>query len=294
MKIKCSLIIAMLAIGGFGISHADVTRLTLSGDFERTGQQGQFVYQQNETGLLIDYYSSSLAKKLTFSVSKFDDCSVMGMYAIPHSHQIAIDGGCPSQGGQIYKYIYEWKAKYSNWCLVREIRGEKADQTTGRVAPSEHVARVLGCIQIGAEGPYQYESVASTVADINDELKEFRDAKIDKFRLKDYVRSLPSYSVSEFVQFINDVNVREINDLMFLLSENGRSYEAIPVLEAIVEKYSDRVVAKLNLADAYWYNKLPQQAAALYAEYYSDMSCRGLEWEVPSRVLGRMRGSLKR
>jgi hypothetical protein len=281
--------LAMVVLIIWGLSaNASVAQSVLTGNFEGGGAFGKFVYQDNASGLSISYYSSSSKRNFTYTVAKYDECSSMAMYAIPNVNQVAIDGSCASQGGQIYRYVYEWKKNYSNWCLVREITGEKADVTSGIVAPTEQVARVVGCPTIGMEGPYRYESDSQAKNEINAELVEFRAAKIDQSEIKRYLEYFPSYNVSELISYINSSNVQDINDLAFFLSENGRSYDAIPVLEKIVKNFPARIVAKLNLADAYWDNGFKDLAIPFYAEYSSKMKSSGFEAKIPERVRNRI------
>jgi hypothetical protein len=100
----------------------------------------------------------------------------MAMYAIPNTRQIAIDGSCSSQGGRIFRQIYEWKKVFSNWCLVREITGEKTDVTSGTVVPTEQVARVADCYTIGAIGPYKYVPGTEISQDTSNKLEKLRVA----------------------------------------------------------------------------------------------------------------------
>lgn len=152
MKFLRALVVTFMAVDCLRPVHA--TQLTLSGNFEGAGRKGRFVYEQKDAGLSIKYYSSSIKRALTYFISKFDDCSAMGMYAIPNTRQVVIDGSCPSQGGQIYRNVYEWKENYSSWCLVSEIRGERPDQTTGKRASSESISRFSNCTKMGDESPY--------------------------------------------------------------------------------------------------------------------------------------------
>jgi hypothetical protein len=87
---------------------------------------GEFIYENNSYGLSVSYYSPSLNNTTYFRVAKFDECSVMALYSVPRTRNIAIDGTCQGQGGRIYRKIYEWKDEYSSWCMVREITGERA------------------------------------------------------------------------------------------------------------------------------------------------------------------------
>lgn len=266
----------------------DATGLKISGDFEGVGVPGVFTYHATQNALDVEYYSPSQHSSQRYRVQNFDVCSSMAMYGIPHTNQVAIDGSCSSQGGQIYRNIYAWKPEYAKWCLIREVTGEKPDITSGTVAPNEHVARVSGCSEIGANGPYRYESDSKVRVAINEELQRFVNSTHKRGDLKAFLMSMPSYAVSELASYVNLSNVEIINNLCFYLEENGRSYDAIPVLIAIVSKFPDRVVAKINLADAYWDNDLKIQAAGEYREYIDQMKRAGKESRVPKRAFDRL------
>lgn len=262
---------------------------TLTGHFEGGDAVGKFTFQNSPsgTGLLITYYSPIINKTFLYNVLKYDECSAMAMYAIPNTHQIAIDGSCSSQGGQIYKYIYEWNSEEKNWCLIREITGEKPDISASTVVSSEQVARIKGCTLIGSTGQYAYESNGEVMHDITQEINRFKSAQSSKEALSKYLKSIQDYDISEISAHIDTENVKYVNDLAYFLSENGRSYEAIKLLTVIVSAFPDRVVAKLNLADAYWGNSYKKQAAQFYKKYYNQMLYRGLKSEVPARVYQR-------
>jgi hypothetical protein len=182
----------------------------------------------------------------------------------------------------------EWKEVFSNWCLVREITGEKADVTSGTVVPTEQVARVADCYTIGAIGPYKYVPDAEISQDISNKLEKLRVAAGNKSILIEYLNSFSSDSLFELSSYVNSENVRDINNLAYFLVKNGRSYDAIPVLKAIVAKFPKRIVAKLNLADAYWENDFKEQAAVLYRGYHDGMTARGLKSQIPAIVNERI------
>jgi hypothetical protein len=258
------------------------------GDFEGSGLRGIFTYHSTPDGLSVDYFSPTRKSTQHYRVSNFDVCSSMAMYRIPHSRQVVIDGSCSSQGGQIFRNVYAWNPTFEKWCLVREVTGEKADITADTVAPVERVARVTGCSEIGASGPYSYEPAGVVQAAIKDELRQFADVSCNPSELHVFIASLPDYSVSELASYVDSSTVEAINNLAFYLTENGRPYVAIPLLTAIVKKFPDRVVANLNLADAYWDNDMKTRAAEHYRGYIRQMRESGKSSRVPSRVLDRL------
>lgn len=263
----------------------------VAGYFEGGAIPGKFQYRNSEDGarLVINYYSPSLNKTLTYSVDKFDECSTMTMYGMPYNNKIVVDGSCSSRGGQIYEYVYEWNPGMGDWCLIREITGERPDPALGRIAPPERVSRVKDCPVLGVVGPYSYESRVETTKSIAVVLKKFRNSSGERKILSQYLNSIRSYDAAELVGYINPSNVEDINDLAFYLSEDGRSLDAIPLLEKIVEMFPGRVVAKLNLADAYWDSSFEKEAATLYGEYYREMSTINLKQKIPGRAFVRMK-----
>jgi hypothetical protein len=286
---RISLILYLAIFSAEAGADMKVEEFVLSGDFEGNSTHGEFTYHKTQSGLSIKYYSSSEHKYLSYSTDKFDECSSLSMFQIPGTRQIAIDGSCSSQGGQIYTNIYEWKNKYQNWCLVREITGEKSDATSSTVVPFEQISRVTGCFPVGKKGPYTYETEAQVKSELDDEFRKFRVSTRNKVDLLKYLNSTPSYAISEISSNIDMENVQAANDLAYYLTENGRAFDATSILIALVKKFPDRVVARLNLADAYWDNNFKDLSRVEYRDYYEQMVSMNLKSRIPDRVLKRMK-----
>lgn len=156
-----------------------------------------------------------------------------------------------------------------------------------RVKAAQAVDTVIEGLRNALARGQRIELRGLSAEDISEELKKFRASAGNKPALKEYLDSIPSYGVSELVSYITAGNVGDINDLAFYLSENGRAYDAIPILQEIAKEFPDRIVAKLNLADAYWDNGFKEQASPFYKEYFDKMIARGLKSRVPSRVIER-------
>jgi hypothetical protein len=245
-------------------------------------------YSVDSDGMTIVYHDSISNTERKYRQAKFDECSSMALYQLSEKGQIAIDGSCSSRGGQIFIHIYEWNENVEDWCLIREIIGEEPDVPSGDLFGSRQVARVVGCPQIGNNGPYQYEEKSALKKDIVDEIMVFKNEKIDKATLKKYIAKMPFYVPLELANNLDVVSVQDANDIAFYLIENGRSDESAPLLQRIVEKYPDRVVSKLNLADAYWQNKMIPQAKEMYRRYAKQMGDQGKSARIPERVSSRI------
>lgn len=87
---------------------------------------------------------------------------------------------------------------------------------------------------------------------------------------------------------IND-NVVKYNDIAYYLGENNQFDIAIYLLEIILKKYPDRVVAWLNYGDSLWKINDKSQAKIAYQNYISLMkSQKNNLSKVPQRVYERI------
>lgn len=77
------------------------------------------------------------------------------------------------------------------------------------------------------------------------------------------------------------------NDLGFLFEQAGYYPEAVELLKHITRKHPDRVVAYLNLADAYWALGEREQARQAYGQYHEKMISAQKQARIPPRVLER-------
>lgn len=96
------------------------------------------------------------------------------------------------------------------------------------------------------------------------------------------------------IQGIYTKNVQKYNDIAYYLQQSGANAEAFFLLEKIIEKFPNRTVAYLNLADAYngYIDKQTsnqiyyrQKAKQNYEKYISLMKQDGKESKIPQRVL---------
>lgn len=82
-------------------------------------------------------------------------------------------------------------------------------------------------------------------------------------------------------------NIGWSNDLGFLFEQAGFYPEAAELLKHITLKHPDRIVAYLNLADAYWALGKRAQAREAYDQYYEKMVAAKKPSKIPSRVISR-------
>ncbi|CAG2141116.1 hypothetical protein LMG19282_01997 [Cupriavidus campinensis] len=266
-------------------SQAAAPSSSISGELEGEGAAGQLIYSINHDALLLQYFSSGTKRRLTYKVHKFDACSTMAVYQIPHTRQIAIDGSCLSLGGQILVEIYEWKAPHSNWCLVRGVAGERSDNF---YEPNQtlSVSRAIGCTPPGSRDVRNFASLTETAMEVNVEIEALKKTIKDGTQLTEYARTVPYYAIAELVPYVSPDNVEALNRLASCLIRNGRASEATPLLQNIVAKFQAIPGAKLNLADAYWETGHQAISSRIYLEYYERAISQGIH-DIPARVLER-------
>ncbi len=99
--------------------------------------------------------------------------------------------------------------------------------------------------------------------------------------------NLNIYNLSEaiFQIPISIKTLEQYNNIAYQL-EQGKNYsESIYLLEKIIEKFPNRTVAYLNLGDAYMGMKDKAKANKAYQIYIKQMRQKGLEKQIPKRIL---------
>jgi tetratricopeptide (TPR) repeat protein len=80
-----------------------------------------------------------------------------------------------------------------------------------------------------------------------------------------------------------------MNDKAYYLEQAGAYKEAIHILNKIIDKKPDRVVAYLNIADAYWGISDTEEAGKSYRKYLELMKSQGKDLNrIPKRVYERI------
>ncbi|WP_198306425.1 tetratricopeptide repeat protein [Arcobacter vandammei] len=94
------------------------------------------------------------------------------------------------------------------------------------------------------------------------------------------------YIVNSFVKYpLTNKTVQKYNDIAYYLQQANANDEAIFILEKIIEKYPNRTVAYLNLADAYLGINDKEKAKENYKKYIELMKQDNKEEKIPKRVL---------
>ncbi|OCL97661.1 hypothetical protein AAX29_01814 [Aliarcobacter thereius] len=99
-----------------------------------------------------------------------------------------------------------------------------------------------------------------------------------------------SFNLETLKLILNDIPISQkaltqYNDIAYYLHQADANEEAIFLLEKIIEKYPNRIVAYLNLADAYIAINDKEKAKKNYKRYVELMKQDNKEEKIPKRVL---------
>ncbi|MFV0346583.1 MAG: tetratricopeptide repeat protein [Bacteroidales bacterium] len=126
-----------------------------------------------------------------------------------------------------------------------------------------------------------YFSLENSLNEIYNYIKE--NKKIDKpsiARVNFYLEKHP----------IGKDNCRYFNDIAYYIEQSGQYHEAIIILEQIIANFPDRVVAYINLGDAYWELENYEAAKSNYEQYIELMKSQGKDLNrIPQRVYDRIK-----
>jgi tetratricopeptide (TPR) repeat protein len=97
------------------------------------------------------------------------------------------------------------------------------------------------------------------------------------------------YPYNGYSDYITD-NIPLMNDKAYYLEQAGAYAESIKKKKKVISKSPDRVVAYLNIADAYWGNNEKEEAKKSYEKYVELMKKQGKDMKkIPQRVYDRIK-----
>ncbi|PKQ60639.1 hypothetical protein BZG01_20670 [Labilibaculum manganireducens] len=91
---------------------------------------------------------------------------------------------------------------------------------------------------------------------------------------------------------VSPEKIRQLNNTAYYLEQLGGAKcndYAILILEEIIKVSPSRIVAYINLGDAYWNNKNYTMARSSYDKYCELMQAKGKKCKIPKRVFDRMK-----
>ncbi len=127
---------------------------------------------------------------------------------------------------------------------------------------------------------------------IDEFLKDYDDYFVEyKSKLYDRILMHDKYKTLDYLNYvdINKSTVQKYNDIGFFLLEAKQYEQAIYILENVLYKYPNRIVAYINLGDAYWGLDNKSDAKEAYKKYIELMKANGKQSKIPQRIYNRVK-----
>jgi len=211
------------------------------------------------------------------------------------------------------QYSFRWNSAQEDWVLYKKstwVEPSRDEKYTlgGEKVPIEalfpqqfDVQRIACCMlfsQFSESWPnFSYLNDEAQLAEVRKEFKYIlgklpQGEKGELFYGVDdggnkVRRSIPQELVYELTLIVSDDNVGPLNDYAYYLYRNKNSVLAAMLLKEVHKKFPERVVAILNLADAYWDIGMKSDACPLYKEYIAKMTTNGKGERIPQAAKSR-------
>jgi hypothetical protein len=212
----------------------------------------------------------------------------------------------------ITKYDFRWNLSVKDWVLYKMSQWEEPYRDEkysigGEEIPSEakfprqfDVRRIDCCVkfsQFSGNGPIvknvaENKKIMEMHNDFNYIFKKLPEGEKSSLFFKADAAgeriSIPKDLIYEIALIIGDDNVVAVNDYAYYLYRNKEPILAAMLLKVINQKYPKRVVAVLNLADAYWDIGMKKDACLLYKDYANKMNEQGKSSRIPASVKSKL------
>lgn len=211
-------------------------------------------------------------------------------------------------------YTFRWYNQLENWILIKESSWDEPyrDETYAlkqvpipkekKFPTNFHVQRIQCCVLLSdfkEKAPtYQAQGKQQQAAAIDEDIAflkkaltlEKKDSLFYKTASKtgeDNRKPIPPDFVYELSTALKTQNVELLNNYAFYMQEAGNTVLSTMLLEKIHQKFPNRIVTKINLADGYWELDMKDTACHFYHEYIEDMENTGRSEKIPLRAKRR-------
>lgn len=235
---------------------------------------------------------------LTYKInSDMDDDFIKNVTIYSNSlkeNELILDASYFSRSGTLYQEFYEWNDHNKDFVLQKIINGEQKDYINEIFTIKiDGIEWFECCLSLAnRENNRKYVLNNEQVRNKTIQLLNLIRKKIKSNKTDELKSLIDIYSAYELSKILDEDNVLIINDLAYYLINDGNIEASIILLERITEKFPQRVVAKLNLADAYWEagfeNHLISKSIKFYKEYIDLMTKKGIRNKIPKRVFDRV------
>lgn len=223
----------------------------------------------------------------------------VGSGYIPNHLVISIDFESTSNP-YINRLDFYWDKNKESWFLSKVSSWEepfRETKSTNDLPMNFSVKRYSCCVSLSSfnDKPIsmKVDDEVTTKNAINEDFKfvtnALRKKQFDVLFSKnaENPKLIPYDFAYELTKIIKKENIGMLNDYAFYAEKYGQPIPAIIILNGIINRDPERVVAYLNLADAYWDINSFDSARTKYKKYIELMKKEGKENKIPSIVFER-------
>jgi hypothetical protein len=218
----------------------------------------------------------------------------------PEKGVIEISEGSFTGTAPLYYYYYTYNDKVDNWLLTKTLSYQQNITIDGVISPTIQISYKDGIKRIDdvvipsgdasiEPQPARTQRFTKKIDSLytliytaykNKQLATFDDTKISVYLVAEILKNVP----------ISNKNLNQMNDVAYFLSltKNGL-ISAAYILEILIDKFPDRVVAYINLGDTYFGLQNTAKAKEAYLKYIDLMKKEGKESKIPNRVFERVK-----
>lgn len=194
----------------------------------------------------------------------------------------------------INQYTFRWNDEKKDWFLEKSSYWIDESKEDNKSYPKKFEVKRYSCC-ISLDKLDEARSKQLNQSDYEDDIQkdlDYIDTKIKENKFNDLFsldyknpKIFPVDFSYELSLILSQKNVERINNIAFFSVKYRQPIPAIIILRDIVNKFPDRVVAYLNLADAYYAVGDNVNAKKSYVKYASMMRDIGKENRIPKRVI---------
>ncbi|WP_198306469.1 tetratricopeptide repeat protein [Arcobacter vandammei] len=179
-------------------------------------------------------------------------------------------------------FNYKFDYRFNNWFVISETLVYKATNENDDEEYIEHRLKIGEEIQIGIDDKMAKIEGKNTLLSLINHIKYLFKIN-DDFNLSTILKLIKSVPLQ--IDDLSTKTLTQYNDIAYYLQQANANDEAIFLLEKIIEKYPNRTVAYLNIADAYLGKNDKEKAKQNYEKYIELMKQDNKEEKIPKRVL---------
>ncbi len=232
-------------------------------DFDEDGVVDNFIFESNEIKIK--------SQKNIWEIKYFTDLGNLSQIVKYHNEIYLFDGGTGTDFGELTVYLYN--KNLNNWFNIANIEHYKDESRRN------HYDEDIFTEQPSVDGTIIKIKDKDSLLQITSNIKLMFEQK--RFEdIKKVIKSVP-FQIDD----LSTKNLSSYNDIAYYLQQANANDEAIFLLEKIIEKFPNRTVLYLNLADAYYGINENEEAKVNYEKYIEFMKKSGKENKIPKRVL---------